>query len=276
MPIYSSQENPYLGEVTLGSGSFLVGSISIIGSIATAGGGTATNSVNVINSAGWIVAVSNTVNNVNIINSAGWVVNIANSAGWVFAQSNTAGGSINIINSAGWIVNSPSTNIINSANWVVFLNNTAGWAVNVINSGRALIAGSAMIGTANVLGTVSSQLLAGVAAVGSVSVLNALSISNLANLTVRPTTSSTTTITAVALSDGLLALLTPNVNRLMASFYNNSTGNLFVKLGLTATTASFTVKMLPFDYYEIPLAYTGSITGIASTSQGNAQITELS
>lgn len=93
-------------------------SILLVAQVNTIQGGSL---VSIANSAGWIVAVSNTggsvvVSNtqtsINIINSAGWIfaqsntsplVQVQNSAGWIFAQSNT-GGNVNVANSAGWIV----------------------------------------------------------------------------------------------------------------------------------------------------------------------------
>lgn len=85
MPITSPIQSPYLGDVTIGSGSQLIGSINTI----AVGPG---NNVSIVNSAGWVVAVSNTQTAINIINSAGWLISVSNTAS-----------NVNIINSAGWV-----------------------------------------------------------------------------------------------------------------------------------------------------------------------------
>lgn len=57
--------------------------------------------------------------------------------------------------------------------------------------------------------------------------------------------------------------------------FNDSTQVLYVKLGTTASTSSFTVKMAAGDYYETPFGYTGAIDGIWASANGNARITEV-
>lgn len=71
-------------------------------------------------------------------------------------------------------------------------------------------------------------------------------------------------------------LISSNANRLGATVFNDSTVVLYVKLGATASTTSFTIKLDPGDYYEIPFGYTGVVDGIwASDASGAARITEL-
>jgi hypothetical protein len=92
-----------------------------------------------------------------------------------------------------------------------------------------------------------------------------------------PSIASTTTDTLVSVSTSSTTLLASNSARLGASIYNNSQANLFIKLGSTATTDSYTVKMVPNAYYELPYSYTGRIDGIWDSSvSGDAQITEFS
>jgi hypothetical protein len=50
---------------------------------------------------------------------------------------------------------------------------------------------------------------------------------------------------------------------------------MYLKLGATASATSFTTKMNPGAYYEVPFGYTGAIDGIWDTATGNARITEL-
>lgn len=88
--------------------------------------------------------------------------------------------------------------------------------------------------------------------------------------------SSTSAVTSVTGSATTVQLLAANTNRRMASFYNDSTADLFLKLGTTASTTSFTVKITSQSFYELPLpAYTGRIDGIWSTANGTVYITEL-
>jgi hypothetical protein len=86
--------------------------------------------------------------------------------------------------------------------------------------------------------------------------------------------SSTGTVTSVAGSASNVTLLAANANRLGASIYNDSTADLYVKCGATASTTSFTIKLSQDDYWEVPNNYTGIIDGIWSSATGSARITE--
>ena len=48
-----------------------------------------------------------------------------------------------------------------------------------------------------------------------------------------------------------------------------------MKLGATASATSFTAKLSPDGYYEVPFNYTGIIDGLWASATGNARITEL-
>jgi len=72
-----------------------------------------------------------------------------------------------------------------------------------------------------------------------------------------------------------VTLIASNTARLGASIYNDSTAALYVKLGTTASTTSFTVKMNQDDYYEVPYDYTGIIDGIWSATNGAARVVEF-
>lgn len=89
-------------------------------------------------------------------------------------------------------------------------------------------------------------------------------------------TASSGTITSVASSVSSVTLLALNTSRLGASIYNDSLQTLYLKLGATASAASFTVKISSNGYYELPTpVYTGIIDGIWDVASGNARITEL-
>jgi hypothetical protein len=86
---------------------------------------------------------------------------------------------------------------------------------------------------------------------------------------------ATATVTSVASSATNVTLLASNSSRKMATFYNDSTKDLFLKFGATASTTSFTVLINPDGFYELPLPmYTGIIDGIWSSASGSARITE--
>ncbi len=87
---------------------------------------------------------------------------------------------------------------------------------------------------------------------------------------------STGTVTSVGGSASSVSLLASNANRRGASVFNDSTAYLYLKLGSTASTSSFTVRIDPYGYYEIPQpVYTGAIDGIWASATGSARITEL-
>jgi hypothetical protein len=93
---------------------------------------------------------------------------------------------------------------------------------------------------------------------------------------VRQAPAGTSSTTAVAASTTASTLFTANSARLAATVYNDSSADLYVKLGTGVSTSSFTLKMAPGSYYEIPGNYTGEIDGLWSVATGNARLTELS
>ena len=87
---------------------------------------------------------------------------------------------------------------------------------------------------------------------------------------------TTSSLSNVASSATSVTLLSSNILRLGATIYNDSTAILYVKFGTTASTTSFTIKMQPDGYYEIPFGYTGRIDGIWASATGSARVMELS
>lgn len=89
--------------------------------------------------------------------------------------------------------------------------------------------------------------------------------------------SATSSVTNVTASTSNVTLLASNSNRLGASIYNDSTRDLYLKLGATASTSSFTVKVRKGAFYEVAFGYTGIIDGIwESGVTGAARVTENS
>jgi hypothetical protein len=87
---------------------------------------------------------------------------------------------------------------------------------------------------------------------------------------------ATSSVTSVAAATSSTQLMAATVNRIGATVYNDSTSVLYLNLGNTASSTSFTIKLQPEDYYEVPFGYTGAILGIWTTATGSARLTELS
>lgn len=99
---------------------------------------------------------------------------------------------------------------------------------------------------------------------------------SLTNIEAATAKASTSAVTSVSSSATTVQLLAVNAARKMATFYNSSTAILYLKLGTTASTASYTVQLLAGAYYELPLpVYTGRIDGIWATANGSVLVTEL-
>jgi hypothetical protein len=91
---------------------------------------------------------------------------------------------------------------------------------------------------------------------------------------IRPFLAVRTTVPQSVIS---VTLLANNVNRRGGYFYNAGTAPLYLALGAGATLASYTVKVMPHGFYEIPWApYTGVVTGIwGAAGAGTCQVTEV-
>lgn len=92
--------------------------------------------------------------------------------------------------------------------------------------------------------------------------------------------STTPTQTSVAASASSVSLLAANNSRKGATITNDSSAVLYLKLGSTASTTSYTTTLAgnasaPFAYYEVPFGYVGAIDGIWASATGNARITEI-
>lgn len=91
-----------------------------------------------------------------------------------------------------------------------------------------------------------------------------------------PAKASTATLTNVPSSASNVTVVAANANRLGVLIVNDSTATLYLKFGATATTSSFSVKMEPGSYWEMPEPlYVGIIDGIWSSADGAARVTEL-
>lgn len=82
-------------------------------------------------------------------------------------------------------------------------------------------------------------------------------------------------VTSVPASIVTVPLLAANPLRRGATIYNNSSAELFIKLGAGASSTSFTFRAGTNAYFEIPFNYTGEVTGIWTTANGAALVTEV-
>lgn len=83
----------------------------------------------------------------------------------------------------------------------------------------------------------------------------------------------------VASSGSSVTILAANTKRKGAVFYNDSTQILYLDLsGGTASNSSYSVQVPSQGYFELPgpTIYTGLITGIWASANGNARVTEFS
>lgn len=89
--------------------------------------------------------------------------------------------------------------------------------------------------------------------------------------------SNVATVSKVDASATNVTLLEANEDRvpLGVSIYNDSSAVLTLKLGETATTTSFTVKLQAGCLYELPFDYDGQIDGFWASATGQALITEV-
>lgn len=91
-----------------------------------------------------------------------------------------------------------------------------------------------------------------------------------------PSTAATSVLANVTNATSSVTLLAANASRLGATIHNDdSAASLYMKLGTTASATSFTYKIPPGGYYEVPFRYTGRIDGLATAATGTARITEL-
>lgn len=60
------------------------------------------------------------------------------------------------------------------------------------------------------------------------------------------------------------------------TIFNDSTADLYVKFGATASATDFTVKIPAGGYFEFPRpVYDGLVTGIWTSATGSARLTEV-
>lgn len=95
---------------------------------------------------------------------------------------------------------------------------------------------------------------------------------------VRDIGGGTTTVSSVDTSTTNYNVLGVNTNRLAATFFKEGGNICYLKLGATASSTSYTVRLTNNAYFEVPEKYTGQIDVIFSTNAaGNTiRLTEIS
>lgn len=91
-----------------------------------------------------------------------------------------------------------------------------------------------------------------------------------------PLAASTATLSSVSGSASTGTLVAANTSRKGLIIHNDSSAILYIAFAATATNSAFTIRLNPFDTYEMktPL-YSGVISGIWASATGAARITEL-
>ena len=107
--------------------------------------------------------------------------------------------------------------------------------------------------------------------------LDAPTLAALESITITDVRPATSVLTTVASSASTVVLKAANTARLGLMIFNDSTAVLYLAFAATATTSAFTVKIGADGYYELPgPVYTGAVSGIWASANGNARVTEVS
>lgn len=95
------------------------------------------------------------------------------------------------------------------------------------------------------------------------------------NTGTRVTTTGGTSVSVNA-SASSVQLLALNTNRSGATFYNDSTANLYLATAATASTTVYKVKIPSQGYYELPKSpiWGGIVSGVWDSATGSVKVTE--
>lgn len=84
-------------------------------------------------------------------------------------------------------------------------------------------------------------------------------------------------VSNVASSATVVDIAVANEFRTQLTIFNDSTANLYLKLGSAATTSSYSIKISAGGYFELAggtTVYSGLVTGIWDAVNGAARVTE--
>lgn len=94
-------------------------------------------------------------------------------------------------------------------------------------------------------------------------------------MVVRQVVSQTCTTSRTATSTASATILAANTSRIGAMITNESSHDLYVKCGATASATSYTKLIQAGNEWLVPFGYTGIIDAILSSGTGNAQVGEF-
>lgn len=166
---------------------------------------------------------------------------------------------------------------------VAALQGSTPWQVNVPTPSYITYQAAGSVLNANISGSVaavinnSSVQVVGIMPPQSVSGVGLFNVNHIGNgsIVVISQGASSSSVYAVLSSITTVSIATTNTNRKGLTIYNRAETDLYVKLGVNATTSIYTVLMNNNDYYEIPAGYTGVVAGITASNAGIINVTEL-
>lgn len=89
------------------------------------------------------------------------------------------------------------------------------------------------------------------------------------------TASTSSSVTQVSSNVSSVTLAASNDSRKHLTVFNDSEAVLYLKCGTTASSSSYTVRVQPNGYYDVPDRYTGIVSGAWASADGYAYVTEF-
>lgn len=142
-----------------------------------------------------------------------------------------------------------------------------------VGGNGVIVQGPLPTGT-NVIGALSSNQSVNVAQMNGVATSMGAGADGTGTQRVTVSNNASATLANVSASASSTTLLASSSTRRNATFYNDSTSILYLKLGATASSTSFTVILQAGGYYELPQpCYSGVIDGIWASATGSCRVT---
>lgn len=86
---------------------------------------------------------------------------------------------------------------------------------------------------------------------------------------------STGTKSSPSITSSAGTVLAANSSRLGATVWNEGSATLYLSLGGSPSTTSYTAQVIAGGYYEVPFGYTGNVCGVTSTGTAQLRVTEI-
>lgn len=267
------------------------GSVSVLNSLGIASG-TLTGITNTVTTSGTtqLTAGSAIIGSVNQGTNP-WTVSGSVSLNGVQPVSATIGNTVNVnthavtgsgtFTTSGTVQLTAGTSFIGtvSAGQVTVLQGTTPWVVSagqmtVTNTGfNSTVLNSLGIASGTVNATVLNSLgIASGTLTGITNTVNVSSVGTVQYLETRPSAATQAKLTSSVTS---ATCLSSNANRRGATFFNASSGNMYIMFGATASATSMTYYAVPSATVEVHYpAYTGVVSCIWDSAQGFGYVTE--